>query len=351
MPQDMHASPATIPVKKEDGTTVRMTLEQLRIYQKQQKQQSVGSLASPSNQVKTNSLQSIAQLTERLKQGAIARPVPPKAQSTPAKKESTLTLHAVQKKLSPIAIDAGQQVNDVATAKQEALVSQKSAVPALRTKSMALSTTTPVPNAFIQEAVAHIWDKDDHVSLLDETLHQDFLAPAQPLMTATAAGATAKAGGQSAVPVQTSSAQFSDTTMRQSLHTRTSIQDVQPKKIGVVPRTLDSTYEQTKTTMGPLDELAQFTVIDFRRLSKTPMDAAAQILKKFDILKQESYLLYLDARQAWWKSPLYTQYIALMTSALLQLQPITELYGSAGDTEQLMQEEYEAIIAINRRLN
>ena len=76
-------------------------------------------------------------------------------------------------------------------------------------------------------------------------------------------------------------------------------------------------------TMGPVDEIAAFTLTDFRRLAATTEEAALRLKQKSINLQEESVLLYLDALEAWRQSPLYKNYVACVTEHLAHGQPLT----------------------------
>ena len=71
-----------------------------------------------------------------------------------------------------------------------------------------------------------------------------------------------------------------------------------------------------KSSVGPVDELRNFTLVDFRRLSDKPEDAVEKIKDKFDVLREESFLLYLNGKEAWQSSPLCLQYQENLSKSL-----------------------------------
>lgn len=103
-----------------------------------------------------------------------------------------------------------------------------------------------------------------------------------------------------------------------------------------------------KKTMGPVDELHIFSLVDFRRLSPKT-EAAKEIMKeKFAGLKEESYVLFLDARDAWRESPLFQIYEEIVLSALETKISIEE--SISGHSSALTHDEFLAILELNKFL-
>ena len=103
-------------------------------------------------------------------------------------------------------------------------------------------------------------------------------------------------------------------------------------------------------TEGPVDELRHFSLQDFRRLAGTPHDARAQLMEKFYTLQKESFLDYLDARDAWRQSPLYRQYQQAAVSALQNGQPLSSVLSRQRMGDQMTIDEYAAIVDVGKAL-
>ncbi|HRH23784.1 MAG TPA: hypothetical protein PK295_04105 [Candidatus Magasanikbacteria bacterium] len=100
------------------------------------------------------------------------------------------------------------------------------------------------------------------------------------------------------------------------------------------------------TVMGPIEEAASLSIEDFRRLSRIPKTAGEMMVAKFSGWKDESYLLYLQVRDSWRNSPLFRLYIEKTTEAIEKNLTITAVLERA----QLSYEEYLEIALINRKL-
>ncbi len=92
---------------------------------------------------------------------------------------------------------------------------------------------------------------------------------------------------------------------------------------------------------GPLEELANFTWHDFRNLSAKPTDAANRLKQKLMLLKDESFVLYMQGLQAFKTSPLFNDYIQLVDAALKNRQSLPEVLDKNG---KIKMEEIKALV-------
>ena len=99
--------------------------------------------------------------------------------------------------------------------------------------------------------------------------------------------------------------------------------------------------------MGPVDEIRSATLTDFRRLSTDPVEASRRFSQKFTNLKEESILLFLDALNAWRLSSLYLDYVATLGGALADQQKIT---ATMPDKNKIQLNEIKALIEMNKSL-
>jgi hypothetical protein len=114
----------------------------------------------------------------------------------------------------------------------------------------------------------------------------------------------------------------------------------------VTPVIPTPTNIQTKTTVGPVDELRNMDIVAFRRLAADSAQAIEIVTKKFDVLKKESYLLFMQARSAWFKSPLYKQYQELIATALRNRRSIESSVSK--ESHALTVKEFENLIILNK---
>lgn len=107
---------------------------------------------------------------------------------------------------------------------------------------------------------------------------------------------------------------------------------------------------RTKATMGPEEEIRAFGIVDFRRLSARPEEAAAKLIAKFQGWKDESYLLYMETVGAWRENPLYHAYQDVALQALGSKRTIPDILGGSGAKDQLTPEEFTELVKINKQL-
>lgn len=105
------------------------------------------------------------------------------------------------------------------------------------------------------------------------------------------------------------------------------------------------------STMGPvspIDELRLMQLVDFRRLGGSADDRRERLLRKFETLRGESYVAYLDGRRAWFSSPLYRQYQEKIVQAINGGQPVQGFLGGGDDLDA---GEFATLIEVNRAVN
>lgn len=100
-------------------------------------------------------------------------------------------------------------------------------------------------------------------------------------------------------------------------------------------------------SMGPLDEIQFLSLIDFRRLSSKPTEAAQRLKQKFLNLREESYLLFMKSWEAWRNSPLYQDYINVVDEAIEQRRPLS---GVLGEKDKISMSEVEALVSLEKDL-
>ncbi len=102
-------------------------------------------------------------------------------------------------------------------------------------------------------------------------------------------------------------------------------------------------------SVGPVDEILKATVVEFRRLGKDAVECADRFMNKFQTLKNDSYLLFLQGRAAWFKSPLYQSYLGILEMSLKTNKPLTSVIQQSGD-QAFKLEEVEQIARISQSL-
>ncbi|HYE60342.1 MAG TPA: hypothetical protein VEA18_04120 [Candidatus Kapabacteria bacterium] len=105
---------------------------------------------------------------------------------------------------------------------------------------------------------------------------------------------------------------------------------------------------EAKQSVGPIDELRNLTVEEFRRLGASVQERKDRLEAKFRTLEQESYLLYLDAKDAWKGSPLYKEYQTIILSALKDGKTIQDV---ALEKRGMTFEDIQALISVGKSLH
>lgn len=99
--------------------------------------------------------------------------------------------------------------------------------------------------------------------------------------------------------------------------------------------------------MGPIDEVKYISLTDFRRLAQNCAEAGQRLKQKFINLRDESYLLYMDAQAAWKQSPLYLEYMDAVCGALADRKTLAQTATEKGGIKI---EEIKAIVAMEKEL-
>lgn len=103
---------------------------------------------------------------------------------------------------------------------------------------------------------------------------------------------------------------------------------------------------------GPIEELREMTIVDFRRLDVDPMRAVAKIKEKIDLLEDDGFRKKLEGISAWRESPISREYIDIGRKSIGQKKPINEIIHDKqiSGQETLKEGEFVAIINLNKEL-
>lgn len=115
---------------------------------------------------------------------------------------------------------------------------------------------------------------------------------------------------------------------------------------------VSKTQHELPVIMGPVEELGHFTITEFRRLSSDPAQAAENIIKKIQLLEQESLLKRAQGVEAWKTSPLNQLYVRVGTRSFERTMAIEQAIQEmkhAGE-EVMTPQEFHAIADLNRRI-
>ncbi len=439
-------SPAKIPVKKSDGTTVFLTMDEFREYKKKST-----SVASPQSSVSSPLISKVQDTKQpkKLEQGKVEKiEVPlPMVADTHTELASTTPVKDIffdepkqqntQKKFEKAPEEPQQKASEpvapviASVAKQSLPVSSPDAVPAelVAEAASAVSSSLPVeekPRKDNNDTQKKEWKESDHASLLEEdlppedkplpkvappdngskilsTVKSQFPFPISkdvegrfdslvlsrirdirtPLEVEQYAKMPKDQGGLGLeedqarlllaviAAAQKISSPVAPTPVQRAI---TPVMNaVQSKPTPRIPLPQESEYTfappkpQTPTTptgkpvlqdvvpsisqrrtMGPVDEIEFFSLVDFRRLSPKTENAKEILKGKFQSLQEESYVLFLDARDAWHKSPLFRTYQDMILSSLEQKIPLQNTLQQ--NSQGLTALELDALVEINHSL-
>ena len=98
-----------------------------------------------------------------------------------------------------------------------------------------------------------------------------------------------------------------------------------------------------------MDEIRLFTLVDFRRLSADAGKAGGMLIAKFETIKKESHLLFLQAKEAWKESPLYREYLDVLKRAMSAGKTVDEILAAQGKGG-LGKGEFSAVVELNKQL-
>ncbi len=104
---------------------------------------------------------------------------------------------------------------------------------------------------------------------------------------------------------------------------------------------------------GPIQELKDMTLVEFRRLSKDPEIAVQKIMQRLEVLRQEAFERRIEGIRAWQSCPLQKAYVELMSEAFQKAKPVAQLAEEkqAAGQEYPTPSEIAAIISLNSKLH
>jgi hypothetical protein len=127
------------------------------------------------------------------------------------------------------------------------------------------------------------------------------------------------------------------------------MQDVRPAPSNPQPTTSNSLAARLT---GPVQELANLTLSDFRRLSADPVEACRKISDKLEILEEHAYTQRIAGIRAWQGSEVYKRYLDVINAAFSGGKPIAAAIAEtiAMGRETPTEREVRAIMELNRQL-
>ncbi len=122
-------------------------------------------------------------------------------------------------------------------------------------------------------------------------------------------------------------------------------QQAQPR-----PQVID--IRRPSSIVGPVEELLNMNLKEFRRLGNNPAESADKILEKVYLLEEESWEMRMDGISAWQDSELYLLYIDIGRESLEKNKTVQEIIANRenSDLPNLHMQEFLAINDLNNKL-
>ena len=116
------------------------------------------------------------------------------------------------------------------------------------------------------------------------------------------------------------------------------------------PRMKDVKYRPKLT--GPVDELGEMDIVNFRRLNSDPEVVADKIKQKIKNLETESYSKKLAGIKSWRQSPINRLYLEIGQESLLKKKSVPEVIEARAQNglDYLTKEEFDTIVSLNKEL-
>lgn len=104
--------------------------------------------------------------------------------------------------------------------------------------------------------------------------------------------------------------------------------------------------------MSPVDELADMTVDDFRRLGDTLPESASKVVEKIHLLGEDSLARRAQGIAAWRKNAINRVYLAMGRESMVTGKTIDEIIQARERAQQptLTSHEFALVSDINRHL-
>lgn len=103
---------------------------------------------------------------------------------------------------------------------------------------------------------------------------------------------------------------------------------------------------------GPIDELREMNVVNFRRLNSNPREAVLKIKKKIAFLEEESYTKRFEGIKAWRQSPVNKLYLEIGQESIINKKPVNVIINNRRQARKpfLSEAEFKAVMDLNKDL-
>ncbi|HOZ36621.1 MAG TPA: hypothetical protein PLR18_02205 [bacterium] len=103
---------------------------------------------------------------------------------------------------------------------------------------------------------------------------------------------------------------------------------------------------------GPVEEIKNLSLTDFRKLGANPLEAVGRIWEKINLLEDESLIKRDEGVRAWRQSETGRLYLAMGAESMAEKKTVEQVFMSrkAAGKPFLIPEEFNAIADLNRKL-
>lgn len=110
--------------------------------------------------------------------------------------------------------------------------------------------------------------------------------------------------------------------------------------------------KQKMELVGPIDELRELDITEFRRLDPNPKTVCQKIREKLRVLEKESFQDMASGISAWRQSPIVKLYIAMGQESIIMRIPIEKVIEKRKSESKpfLTLEEFDAIMDLNEKI-
>ena len=103
---------------------------------------------------------------------------------------------------------------------------------------------------------------------------------------------------------------------------------------------------------GPIDELGEMDLVNFRRLADEPAEAAGKIKEKIEFLEEDSFARRLAGIKAWRQSPMNKLYLDIGRQSIESNKPISVIIKERKSSGKpaITKQEFDAVMNLNKSL-
>ncbi len=114
-----------------------------------------------------------------------------------------------------------------------------------------------------------------------------------------------------------------------------------------------SDIKPPKKMIGPVEELSELTLKDYRALGENTEESNEKIMEKLDLLEEDSYLRRAEGVKAWKNSDVYKLYLSIGLESMEKDMAVIDVVRQrkADGRQYLTQEEFQAVADLNKKIS